>query len=302
MTTALAFNTDFAPQTGEPVPIAPGVTRITAPNASAYTFTGTNSFLLGHDRLAIIDPGPDDDAHLAALLRVVAGRPVEAIILTHTHKDHSALVPRFKAATGAPVWFEGPHRLSRPLRPFEINALARSCDWGLRPDRRLADGERLELDGVTLEVMATPGHCANHLAFGLAGTPWLLTGDHVMGWNSTLVAVPDGSMRDYLTSLDRVIGSPYSHYLSAHGGAIMEGPAYARALRTHRLARNGQIVGAVERGARTVMAVVKAIYPQQSPAIRMAAAMTVRAHVEYLAETQALRMRRTPFGLRLGPA
>ena len=104
--------------------------------------------------------------------------------------EFEASRPRLRAATGAPVWFGGRHRLSRPLRPFEINTLAKSCDWGLVPDRILYDGERLAIGGVDIEVIATPGHCANHLAFGLPGTPSLLTGDHIMGWNSTLVAVP----------------------------------------------------------------------------------------------------------------
>lgn len=298
----LVFNTDFVPQTGHPVTVAPGVVRVTAPNASAYTFTGTNTFLLGHDEIAVLDPGPNDDTHLAALLAAIGGRKVAAILLTHTHKDHSSLVPRLRAATGAPVWFEGPHRLSRPLRPFEINTLAKSCDWGLAPDRTLRDGERFAVGGLDIEVIATPGHCANHLAFGLPDTQYLLSGDHIMGWNSTLVAVPDGSMRDYLASLDRVIATPYQHYLPAHGGAIENGPAYARALKKHREMRNGQIVAAVDQGARSIGAVVGRIYPQQSPAIRLAAAMTVRAHVEYLAELGALRARRTLWGTRLSPA
>ncbi|GGF30989.1 MBL fold metallo-hydrolase [Youhaiella tibetensis] len=299
---SLVFNTDFDPQIGAPVAVIPGLERLTAPNASPYTFTGTNTFLIGRDRLAIIDPGPDDDAHLAALLAAIAGRPVEAIVLTHTHKDHSALVPRLRAATGAPVWFEGRHRLSRPLHPFEINTLSRSCDWRLVPDRVLKDGEVLSFDGMELEVIATPGHCANHLAFGLRSTPLLLTGDHVMGWNSTLVAVPDGSMGDYFASLERIIASPYAQFHPAHGGPIIEGQSYARALKAHRELRNAQIVEAVGAGAQSIGAVVQSIYPQQSPAIRMAAAMTVRAHVEYLAGQGALRMRRTLLGTQLAPA
>ena len=140
---ALTFQRDFAPETGTPVAIAPGITRVTAPNAGPYTFTGTNSFLLGHESQAVMDPGPDDEAHLAALLAAIGGRSVTAIILTHTHRDHSGLAARLQAETGAPLWFQGPHRLSRPLLPGERNALAGAANWDLVPDRVLSDGDHV---------------------------------------------------------------------------------------------------------------------------------------------------------------
>jgi glyoxylase-like metal-dependent hydrolase (beta-lactamase superfamily II) len=283
-TPPLSFNTDFDAQTGRPVEVAPGVVRVTAPNAGPYTFKGTNSFLIGHDSVAVLDPGPDDDAHLAALVAAIAGRRVEAILLTHTHLDHSALVPRLKAATGAPVWSGGRHRLSRPPRLFEINPVGRDSDWRHLPDRVLRDGETITHGGVPLEIVATPGHCANHLAFGLAGTPWLMTGDHVMGWNSTLVAVPDGSMAQYLASLERVIGLGYAHYVPAHGGVIDRGPDYARALLAHRQERNRQVVAAVAAGARRIGDLLKPIYPDLPLPLHAAARMTLRAHAEYLAD------------------
>jgi glyoxylase-like metal-dependent hydrolase (beta-lactamase superfamily II) len=294
---ALSFDRAFDPKTGRAIPVAAGIVRVTAPNASAYTFTGTNTFLLGHERLAVLDPGPDDVRHLAALVEAIGGRAVDAIILTHTHRDHSASARRLARDLGAPLWFGGPHRLSRPLHRFERNPIRRSCDWDLMPDRTLVDGEAITAGDLPLVVHATPGHCANHLAFAYGDN--LLSGDHVMGWNSTLVSVPDGSMADYLASLDKVIALPCQQYLPAHGGPIADGPGYARALKAHRLMRNDQVMAAVRAGARTVPAIVRAIYPSQPLPVRLAARMTIKAHVEYLEGLGELDVARGLFGLRI---
>ncbi|KKC41513.1 hypothetical protein WH87_00580 [Devosia epidermidihirudinis] len=296
----LSFDTSFSSQTGVPVSLADGLVRITAPNASAYTFTGTNSFLIGHERLALVDPGPSDPVHLAALKAAVAGRLVDAIILTHTHRDHSALATQASAIFNAPLWFGGPHRLSRPLRRFERNPLRKSCDWDLVPARTLVDGETITAGDIAVTVHTTPGHCANHLAFGIGND--LLSGDHVMGWNSTLIAVPDGSMADYFASLDKVIALPYARYIPAHGGEIADGPGYARALKAHRELRNSQVLDQVAKGASTVPAIVNAIYPTQPLPVRMAARMTITAHVEYLEALGLLKVSRSLFGTRIAPA
>lgn len=296
----LSFDRAFEPQTGQAIAVAEGITRITAPNGSAYTFTGTNSFLLGHERLAVVDPGPDDAAHMAALKAAIGGRKVDAIILSHTHRDHSAAAARLGHELGAPLWFGGPHRLSRPLRRFELNPIRKSCDWDLMPDRTLLDGESIPAGDLSITVHATPGHCANHLAFAISDV--LLSGDHVMGWNSTLVSVPDGSMADYFASLDKVIALPQRQYVPAHGGPIADGPAYATALRAHRRMRNDQVVEAVQHGASTIAAIVARIYPRQPLPVRFAAAMTINAHVEYLEALGKLRVRRGLLGMRIKAA
>ena len=159
--------------------------------------------------------------------------------------------------------------------------------------------KRIEIDGMPISVHATPGHCANHLAFGLVGTEVLLTGDHIMGWNSTLVSVPDGSMADYFASLDLVLALPYRRYVPAHGGPIDDGPAYARALKAHRQQRNEQVLAAVGNGAHSIGAITAAIYPKIALPVRKAASMTVTAHVEYLEAQGALKVRRWPWGARI---
>lgn len=279
----LRFETSFDPQTGLPVAVADGVVRITAPNRGPFTFTGTNSFIVGDDPLAVIDPGPKDDAHLRALLAAIRGRRVQAILLTHTHRDHCGLARQLRAATGAPLWFGGRHRRSRPRRKLELDFVAADSDWTLEPDRVLGDGEVAEFGSFRLMVLPTPGHCANHLCFGIEGTPLLLTGDHVMGWSSTLVPVPDGSMEDYLTSLEKLVSAPYATYLPAHGGPVADGPGHARALLQHRQQRNVQIIDAVAGGARNLGQLLRVIYPDLPAALRPAARMTLQAHLEYLA-------------------
>lgn len=300
-TEGLRFDTDFRASPGVPVELGDGIWRITAPNAGPFTFAGTNSYLVGHDRLAVVDPGPNDPSHLAALLTAIGGRPVEAIVLTHTHRDHSDLARRLRQAVGAPIWSNGPHRLSRPRRLLEWNATGRESDFTLVPDRVIGDGDRFEIGGMELQAIATPGHCANHLAFALTGSDALLSGDHVMGWSSSIVSVPDGDMGDYLASLDRIAARPERRYLPGHGGAIADGPAQARGLKAHREARNRQVIAAVADGARTLGALRARIYPALTGRLRIAAETTLNAHAEYLSARGEIGMRRGWFGVRVGP-
>ena len=192
-------NLDLAPDTvDEPMP---GIRRVMADNPGPFTFKGTMSYIIGRGQVAIVDPGPADERHIGALLDAVRNETVTAIFVTHTHRDHSPAVPAIKAATGATVYAEGPHRAARPLHIGEHNPLDSSGDRDFRPDVALKDGEVVAGDGWTIEAVTTPGHTANHMAYAFKENNVLFAGDHVMGWATSIVAPPDGAMSDYMASL-----------------------------------------------------------------------------------------------------
>ena len=204
MADALAFDTEFEPRYGAAVPVMPGVLRVTVKNPSAFTFHGTNSYIVGHDTLAVIDPGPEDEAHFRTLLEAIGGRPVSHIFVSHTHKDHSPLAARLKAETGAAIVAEGVHRPARPLHIGETNPLDASADVDFRADIEAADGFLINGDGWAIRTIHTPGHTANHVVFALEGADVVFSADHVMAWSTSIVAPPDGAMSDYMASLDKL--------------------------------------------------------------------------------------------------
>lgn len=291
--TAPKYQTDFTPEVGKAENVAPFVERIVAPNASPYTFTGTNCFLVGQDELALIDPGPDVQAHINALDRCIDGRTVSAVLLTHTHRDHSAVARKMADKYDVPLMFGGPHRPARRLRPFEIDPMKRSGHYGLKPDRTLRHGDILSFGAVEIEVIETPGHCANHLCFALSDLAHILTGDHIMGWNSTLIADPDGALGPYLESMDLILSYPGHIYLPGHGDRIVQGKSFARAMKGHRLQRNKQILDLLaHNGPLTSWQLTEKMYPSVSMAIKGAALLTVKAHLHYLADHGKLLQRR----------
>ena len=287
----LAHQTDHEPRHGEAVPVAPDVVRVTASNGGPFTFHGTNSYIVGRDTLAVIDPGPDDSDHLAALIAAIGGRPVSHIFVTHTHADHSPLAARLQGATGAPTLAEGPHRAARPLHEGETNMLDASADHLFAPDQVLSDGETIEGDGWRFETVLTPGHTANHAAFALTDGPaagTLFPGDHVMTWATSIVAPPDGAMIPYMASLDRLLarldrGSD-TRYLPGHGGELENPRPYVRGLKAHRIMRERAVLERVRAGDATIPAMVATIYRTTPPRLHGAAALSVLAHLESLVE------------------
>ena len=285
----LRHDTTFDPRYGEAVPVAPGVVRVTCRNPGPFTGPGTNSYLVGERSLAVVDPGPDDANHLAALRRAIAGRPVSHVLVTHTHADHSPLARAIAAETGALMVAEGPHRAARALHEGERNAMDASADNAFEPDIRVAHEERIAGDGWAATAVHTPGHTANHCAFALEGGP-LLSGDHVMAWATTIVAPPDGSMADYMASLDVLLArqgkgggsDPDPFYLPGHGGPVREPRRYVRALKAHRLIRERDILQRVRAGDRTIPAMVAVIYRTTDPRLHGAAALSVLAQLEGL--------------------
>ena len=279
---SLNFDLSFEPAHGERVPVFSGVSRITANNPGPFTFHGTNSYLVGEHDLAVIDPGPEDAAHFDALIRAIGGRPVRHILVSHTHRDHSPLAARLRTATGATVYAEGPHRPAR--NPPTGTAIGNGSDTDFMPDVALADGDLLAGDGWTLRTVLTPGHAANHAAFALEGTGLLFSADHVMGWSTTIVAPPDGSMSDYMTSLDKLIARDDRLLLPGHGGPVKNPRDYMRGLKEHRLERELAILDRLRQGDRSIDELVRAIYRDTDPKMHAAAALSVLAHLEDLVD------------------
>jgi len=264
--------TDFP--TGKPIQLEPLVARVLAPNPSPYTYSGTQTHLVGTTDLAVIDPGPDDPAHLDALLAAIGGRPVRAILVTHTHRDHSPASRPLKAATGAPIVGCAPLALD-DLGPRADAAF----DRAYAPDRVLAEGDRVEGDGWTLTVIASPGHTSNHLAFALGESGALFPGDHVMGWSTTVVSPPDGDMAAYIASLEKLMARGDRVYYPAHGEKIDKPQRFVRSLIGHRKQREGQILRLLGRGVGALPEMVEKMYVGLDPRLKPAAEGSVLAHL-----------------------
>lgn len=281
MSDSTIFNTAMQFAYGIPDAMAGNVARIVAPNASPLTFKGTNTYLVGTRSLAIIDPGPDVDEHREAILAAAAGRPITHIISTHAHRDHVDGIAALKEATGAHTYA---FRRSSIPDGGGGDADAEYVGHAFQADVHVGHGDAIEGDDWRLEALHTPGHAPDHLCFALGDSGIVFSGDHVMAWNTSVVAPPEGRMSDYLRSLELLLDAEAARLLPGHGGAIEEPRRTVKAYLLHRKWREQSILDAVRRGTNTQRMLLPVIYRDIDPAVAGAALLSLRAHIEHLSE------------------
>ncbi len=271
----MASTATTPPPYGASEQLEPLVRRVLARNPSPFTFTGTQSYIVGGGgEVAVIDPGPDEEDHIAALVKAIGNARVVAILCTHTHHDHSPAAAPLAALTGAKVVG------CAPLSLVDDGPRAdASFDTGYHPDHVLMDGDSVTGEGFTLTAVATPGHTSNHLCYALEGTGALFSGDHVMGWSTTVVSPPDGDMSDYMASLEKLQTRGDRIYYPAHGPAVTKPSQFVRGIIGHRRQRENQILRLLEPGSSTIAALVPQMYAAVNPALHPAAGRSVLAHL-----------------------
>jgi glyoxylase-like metal-dependent hydrolase (beta-lactamase superfamily II) len=266
---------------GADVRLSPRVSRLLAPNPGPFTFKGTGVHIVGAGtEVAVIDPGPDSLAHLAALKRALGPRRISHILVTHTHRDHSPAAAALKAWSGAQVY-------GLPLETIATagdGIVDEAHDHQFVPDVRVHDAMRIAGEGFVLECIVTPGHTANHVCYALEEERALFTGDHVMGWSTSVIAPPDGNMGEYLASLEKLTARDDRILYPTHGSPITRPRDWLRQLIAHRQMREAQLLDAMLQDERTIGAMVERLYPDIPPALRAAATQQVRAHLDHLIE------------------
>lgn len=292
----IPFDRSLNAGTGTMQAVSPLVRRLIAGNGGPFTFTGTCTYVVGHGEVAVIDPGPADPTHLEALHRALEGEAVKHILVTHSHRDHAPGARMLAAVTGATVVGCAPYRPPATAGfASDFRASDAAHDAAYAPDRALAEGDGLAGPGYELRAVETPGHAANHLAFALPQEGALFSGDHVMAWSTTVVVPPDGSMRDYRASLDKLLGRQDAVYWPGHGGPVRQPARFVKALAQHRRHREGSILGRLAAGDTGLDTVVARLYADIAPALKGAAALSVLAHLQELAERGAVTVE-GPFG------
>lgn len=267
---------------GKVVEISPLIRRVCAENPNAFTFKGTGTYIVGRRRVAVIDPGPLLDAHVEALTAALAGETVTHILITHTHNDHSPAAAPLKAATGAKTYGFGPHGAGKRHEGVDVEE---GGDMAFRPDVAVHDGDTIKGDGWTFDCLATPGHTSNHICFALREEKALFSGDHVMGWSTTVIAPPDGDMAQYFASLEKLTRRDDAVFYPTHGNPIRHPQTFVRTLIEHRHARERQIEACLKQGVTRIPDMVAVIYSEIDKKLHPAAAMSVLAHLQHMVAT-----------------
>jgi len=278
---AIAFRHEQSVEYGVARTLSPLVRRIVARNPSPFTYHGTCTYVLGHGEVALVDPGPALPEHVDALLAALAGERITHQLVTHTHRDHSPAARLVTDRTGAQTYGFGPHGQGRYERGATVEA---GGDLDFTPDVRLAHGQIVEGDGWSVECVHTPGHCSNHLCFQLRQEGTLITGDHVLGWSTSVISPPDGDMGDYLRSLELLLERDDRLYLPAHGPAIEDPKPFVRSFIEHRKQREDQIVDCLRQGKHLISEMVPVMYAALPAFMHPAAARSVFAHVLHMIE------------------
>ncbi|MBL8379856.1 MAG: MBL fold metallo-hydrolase [Burkholderiales bacterium] len=282
MPTTIPFLREFEPAYGTLVPVSPLIRRLVAANSGPFTAWGTGTYVVGRGQVAVIDPGPDDPSHVAALESALGAETVIALVITHTHMDHSPAAATLKKRWRAPTIGCGPHG----ARGETTEA---GADYDYRPDRQLVDGETVAGPGWTLTAVATPGHTSNHLCFCLEEESALFTGDHVMGWSTTVVSPPDGDMSAYMQSLNKVLARGDAILYPTHGAPITAPRPFVEALIAHRLEREAQVLDCLGAGIEQIPAMVAKLYADVDPRLHRAAGRSLLSHLLKLIDEGRVR-------------
>jgi len=280
MSAELAFNRSVDVDYGVAQEVAPGVRRIVANNPGPYTFLGTNTYVVGSGEVAVIDPGPADERHLKAVADAIKGERLAYILITHSHRDHCDGARGLQALAGGEIAAFGPTGTERGA-----SALGLSYDFvdpSFVPDRKLEDGDTVKGHSFALDVLHMPGHAPDHLCFALVGKRTVFTGDHVMGWNTTVIAPPEGNLGMFLASLERLMQRHDKMFLPAHGGRIQTPQRVVRAYIMHRKWREQTILACLDDGVCTIPRIVERLYGALDAELKEAAALSVLAHLEHL--------------------